>query len=111
MARNLSPRTLDTYLTAVDLFASHLEERGMPTAVANVRREHVEGFLAWMGETYKPASVRNRYTGIKRFLPVGARGRRDHRDASPDESQRGITARRNAASPRFLNTTLPHPPP
>lgn len=40
----------------------------MPSAVGSVRREHVEAFLAWMGESYKPASCRNRYTGIKRFF-------------------------------------------
>lgn len=68
MARNLSPNTLATYLSAVEMLADHLTERGMPTAVANVRREHVESFLAWMTEHYKPASVRNRYTGVRQFF-------------------------------------------
>jgi site-specific recombinase XerD len=65
MARNLSPSTLETYTSAVTMLADHLSERGMPTQVANIKREHVESFLAWMTENYKPASVRNRYSGVR----------------------------------------------
>jgi site-specific recombinase XerD len=68
MARNLSPNTLATYLSAVEMLEAHLSERGMPTQFANVKREHVESFLAWMTESYKPASVRNRYTGVRQFF-------------------------------------------
>jgi site-specific recombinase XerD len=68
LARNLSPNTLETYMSAVTMFADFAAERGMPSKVASVRREHVEAFLAWMAETYKPASVRNRYTGLKQFF-------------------------------------------
>ncbi len=68
MARNLSPNTLETYTSAVTMLTDHLSERGMPTQVANIKREHVESFLAWMTETYKPASVRNRYTGLRQFF-------------------------------------------
>ncbi len=68
MARNLSPNTLETYLSAVTMFADHLTERGMPMQVASIHREHVESFLAWMTESYKPASVRNRYTGVRQFF-------------------------------------------
>lgn len=68
MARNLSPNTLATYLSAVEMLELHLTERGMPTLVASIRREHVESFLATMTETYKPASVRNRYTGVRQFF-------------------------------------------
>ena len=68
MARNLSPNTVQTYLSAVEMLANHLTERGMPTQVASVRREHVENFLAWMTQSYKPSSVRNRYTGIRQFF-------------------------------------------
>jgi site-specific recombinase XerD len=68
MARNLSPNTLETYTSAVTMLADHLTERGMPTQVASIKREHVESFLATMTETYKPASVRNRYTGVRQFF-------------------------------------------
>lgn len=40
----------------------------MPTQVASIKREHVESFLAWMRESYKPASVRKRYTGVRQFF-------------------------------------------
>src|SRR5215211_3321575 len=68
MARNLSPNTLETYLSALTMFAEFATERGMPSKASSVRREHVEAFLAWMTESYKPASVRNRYTGLRQFL-------------------------------------------
>jgi site-specific recombinase XerD len=68
MARNLSPNTLETYVSAVTMFADFSAERGMPLQVASVRREHVEAFLAWMTEAYKPASVKNRYTGLRQFF-------------------------------------------
>ncbi|MEX0985359.1 MAG: tyrosine-type recombinase/integrase [Actinomycetota bacterium] len=67
-ASNRSRATIETYTTAVTLFADFLATRGMPSAVASIRREHVESFLAWMGESYAPASVRNRYTGVKQFF-------------------------------------------
>jgi site-specific recombinase XerD len=67
-AGNRSQNTLDTYLSAVERFADYLEANGMPTTVGGVHREHVEAFLAWMTESYKPASVRNRYTGIRQFF-------------------------------------------
>lgn len=68
MARNLSQSTLETYLSAVSMFADFAAEQGMPANVASVRREHIEAFLAWMTENYKPASVRNRYTGVRQFF-------------------------------------------
>jgi site-specific recombinase XerD len=40
----------------------------MPRAVASIHREHVEVFLVWMTESYKPASVRSRYTGVRQFF-------------------------------------------
>jgi site-specific recombinase XerD len=67
-AGNRSPNTLATYTTSVEMFATYLEANGMPAQVASIKREHVESFLAWMIERYKPASVRNRYTGIRRFF-------------------------------------------
>ncbi|MEP6758219.1 MAG: tyrosine-type recombinase/integrase [Actinomycetota bacterium] len=67
-AAGKSPATVYTYTSAVTLLSEFLQPRGMPTAVAKVRREHVEAFLAWMAEHYKPASVRNRYTGVRQFF-------------------------------------------
>lgn len=44
-AENLSPRTIDTYMEATGQLTQYLEERGMPTDAAAVRREHIEGFI------------------------------------------------------------------
>lgn len=68
LAGNKAAKTVETYTSAVEMFAGFLAERGMPTPVASIRREHVEAFLAWMGETYAAASTRNRYTGVRQFF-------------------------------------------
>jgi site-specific recombinase XerD len=62
------PATVYAYTSAMRLLDEFLEPRGMPTAVASIRKEHVEAFLAWMAKNYKPASCRNRYTGFRRFF-------------------------------------------
>src|SRR5215471_12601642 len=41
-AANLSPRTIRAYTDDGALFAMFLAKQGMPTAVGNIRREHVE---------------------------------------------------------------------
>jgi site-specific recombinase XerD len=67
--KNLSPRTIKTYMEACNLFARFLEDRAMPRLVANVKREHVEAWLADMldrGQT--PATAANRYRSISQFF-------------------------------------------
>ena len=41
-AANMAPATLKTYAEAVRTFGAFLVERGMPTDVAAITREHVE---------------------------------------------------------------------
>jgi site-specific recombinase XerD len=68
-ATNRSPRTIGAYMAGVDALRAFLVERGMPTAVDAVAREHVEAFYAWMLETgYAAASVKNRHDGIRQFF-------------------------------------------
>jgi site-specific recombinase XerD len=68
-ATNRSPATIAAYMAGVNALRSFLVERGMPTAVDAVAREHVEAFYAWMLETgYAPASVKNRHDGIRQFF-------------------------------------------
>ena len=45
-ATNLSPRTIQSYTESTRLLARFLAERGMPTAVALIRREQLEAFVA-----------------------------------------------------------------
>jgi hypothetical protein len=45
-AANLSPRTVRGYTDDSALFGAFLVRNGMPTAVAGIKREHVEAFIA-----------------------------------------------------------------
>jgi site-specific recombinase XerD len=52
----------------VDQFARFLADSGMPTDVANIKREHVEAFIEHLLEHWKPATANNRYRGLQRFF-------------------------------------------
>ncbi len=68
-AANKSPRTIETYLDAVDLFGRFLVERGMPTDVAAIRREYIEAWLVDLAERGQaPATVSNRYRSLHSFF-------------------------------------------
>jgi site-specific recombinase XerD len=69
-ATNRSPRTVETYLRGVRGLETFLRDRGMPTAVDVVAREHVESYFAWLlGDGgYKPASAKAWYDGIRQFF-------------------------------------------
>jgi site-specific recombinase XerD len=67
-AENLSPSTVEIYGSGVAQFASFLAERGMPTQVSSISREHVEAFMEHLLETRAPATASNRYRVLKRFF-------------------------------------------
>src|SRR5262249_40681712 len=67
-ARNLSPRTVRTYLEAVDLLAGYLEDAGMPTQVAAITREHLEAFFARELKRVSPTSVHIRFRALQQFF-------------------------------------------
>lgn len=68
-AANKAPRTVQTYLDAVDHFARFLAGRGMPRDVGAIRREHVEAFLVALQERgRRPASVANRYRSLQQLF-------------------------------------------
>jgi site-specific recombinase XerD len=67
-AQNKSPATIAAYTSAVNQFADFLEERGMPTAVSLVTRDHVESFIAYVVDHYKAATANNRYRGLLAFF-------------------------------------------
>lgn len=66
-AANLSPKTHKVYLESVNLLAGFLNESGMPTEVAAVRREHVETFITREVTRTSAASARVRYGGLRAF--------------------------------------------
>jgi site-specific recombinase XerD len=67
-AANRSPRTLDSYSESVEQMASFLASRGMPTTVANIRREHIESFLEDILARRRPATAALRFRSIQQFF-------------------------------------------
>ncbi len=81
---SMSPATVDTYGSAVALFAGFLTRHGYPTDVADITREHIEEWRIELSEgsdahrPYAPASVHNRLRGLQRFMSyLVERGRID----------------------------------
>ena len=71
-AENLSPATLVAYSGAARQFHSYLVDHGMPSDVADIRREHVESFIADLLLKWKPATANNRYRGLQSFFKWAA---------------------------------------
>jgi site-specific recombinase XerD len=67
-ARNLSPKTLGTYTESLESYTAFVTANGMPTQVGSISREHIDAWLADLASKWRPATVRNRYTGIKQFF-------------------------------------------
>jgi site-specific recombinase XerD len=67
-AANKSPRTLETYSESVGQLQRFLAVSGMPTAVARIRREHVEAWIESLLDRWKPATANNRYRGAASFF-------------------------------------------
>jgi site-specific recombinase XerD len=68
-ASNKAPRTIGTYLDALDHFHRFLAERGMPRDVGLIRREHIEAFLVALQEKGRAAaSVANRYRSLQQLF-------------------------------------------
>lgn len=67
-AENLSPATLTAYLGAVARFTDFLNDRGMPTDVANIKRGYIEAFIEDRLARWKPATANHSYRGLQRFF-------------------------------------------
>ena len=67
-ALNRSPRTIDSYLDAVRFYCEFADERGMPTDVTAIRREHVEAFIVHLRETRSASTAETRFRGLRRFF-------------------------------------------
>jgi site-specific recombinase XerD len=68
LAENKSPKTITTYLAAVDEFGRFLSQMGMPLVVANIRREHVETWIGELLERVKPATASIRFRAVQQFF-------------------------------------------
>lgn len=67
-AENKSPSTVVTYSKAVMQLDDYLAAQGMPRAVADIHREHVESFLVDLQERMKPATVSQRFRSLQQFF-------------------------------------------
>lgn len=66
-AKNLSAETIDSYLTVGTAFSDYLRNRGMPTDVTAISREHVESYLADMTDRVAPATVAKHYRSLQQL--------------------------------------------
>jgi site-specific recombinase XerC len=67
-ARNRSPSTIKSYMEAVRIFEAFLVERGMPTTVGSITREHVETFIADQLHRWVPTTAATRYRCLQQFF-------------------------------------------
>ena len=77
-ASNRSPRTVRSYTDAVQLLADFLDQRGMPTSAASVKREHVEALIEDQLERWKPATAGNRSRSLQQFFRFCVEEGEDH---------------------------------
>src|SRR4051812_6911366 len=66
-ARNLSPGTIDSYLTVGRGLLAYLDNHGMPTNVDAIRREHVESFLGDLADRVKAPTVAKNYRSLQQL--------------------------------------------
>jgi integrase/recombinase XerD len=67
-AENKSPRTIEAYTDAVRLLATYCQAHGYPVLTGELRREHIQEFIADQLARWKPATAHNRYRGLHAFF-------------------------------------------
>jgi len=67
-AANKSPKTVKGYGEAARQLLAFLGERGMPTEIAKVRREHVEAYIEDVLAHWRPATANNRYRALAQLF-------------------------------------------
>lgn len=67
-AENKSPKTIASYTDATAQFEAFLRERGMPTDVSAIAREHIEAFVTHLIDTRSASTAETRYRGLRRFF-------------------------------------------
>lgn len=67
-AKNLSPRTIQSYMEAADQLVAFLTSRGMPTEAASITREHVEMFVEDLLAHYRPKTALIRYGALQQLF-------------------------------------------
>jgi len=67
-AANLAPKTIRTYMEAATGLLTFLVERGMPTNVASISREHVEAYITDLLDRWKPTTASARYRALQQLF-------------------------------------------
>jgi integrase/recombinase XerC len=67
-AENKSPRTIEAYTDAVRLLATYRQAHGKPLLAGELKREHIQEFIADQLARWKPATAHNRYRGLHAFF-------------------------------------------
>lgn len=67
-AKNRAASTIASYLRCGENLAAYLAERGMPTALGAIRREHVEAFVADQLDRLSPATAAKHYRSLQQFF-------------------------------------------
>ncbi len=68
-ASNKAPLTIDSYLAAGRGLLTFLHGAGMPTAVENINREHLESYMVGMqGRGLAPATVAKHYRSLEQLF-------------------------------------------
>jgi site-specific recombinase XerD len=67
-AENKSPRTIEAYTDAVRLLATCCQAHGHPLLAGELRRDHVQAFIADQLARWKPTTAHNRYRGLHAFF-------------------------------------------
>lgn len=67
-ARNRSARTVAGYLEGVGTFLAFLRREGLPTAAADIAREHVESFIVDQVERHRPNTAATRYRALQQLF-------------------------------------------
>jgi site-specific recombinase XerD len=68
LARNRSPKTVQSYLETAELFREFLVRVGMRTEANKLNREHVESFMADQLERWRPKTAQVRYGNLRQFF-------------------------------------------
>jgi site-specific recombinase XerD len=67
-SRNISDKTLKTYGDSVRALAQFLADKGMPTNLTGITREHVQEFISDLLSRRSPATAANRYRACNTFF-------------------------------------------
>lgn len=67
-AVNRAPATISSYLAIGTAFAAYLAERGMPTTVASITREHVESYIADTADRVKAPTTAKHYRSLQQLF-------------------------------------------